>query len=149
MTDIVDMLRWRGIRRVEDACRTCRGSGIRMYGNTATWRGGIGGAQCTNDVCDACWGSGDRMRAGPNLRQLQDEEDARVAAAAVGLLADAAGATLSGTRLEVHQIVRLLIETADKEENARSKRYAPHFPAMARNLARHISAAMKAKEPVT
>lgn len=43
-------------------CPKCRGLGVRAYGTTATWRGGIGGAAITSDVCDACWGSGSADR---------------------------------------------------------------------------------------
>lgn len=48
----------RGIAHHDAACPQCSGSGIKLYGSTATWRGGIGGAAMTNDVCDKCWGSG-------------------------------------------------------------------------------------------
>lgn len=61
------LLEWRCI---ETACSTCGGSGVRAYGSTATWHGGIGGASITNDVCDRCWGSGDTNRPGVNLRQM-------------------------------------------------------------------------------
>jgi DnaJ-class molecular chaperone len=40
------------------ACEMCSGSGIQTYGNTSTWRHGIGGQAMTPDVCDRCWGSG-------------------------------------------------------------------------------------------
>lgn len=52
-------LQW---RQIEEPCATCRGSGVRSYVNTATWRGGIGGSVVTADVCDQCWGSGDARR---------------------------------------------------------------------------------------
>jgi hypothetical protein len=64
------MLEWRGIRP-GDECQTCHGSGSRVYGSTATWKGGIGGAAMTNDVCDKCWGSGDRTRPWFNLKSFQ------------------------------------------------------------------------------
>ena len=63
------LLHYRGIP--EDAiCPSCGGSGIRCYGSTSTWRGGIGGAAMTNGVCDRCWGSGNTTRPGENLRVL-------------------------------------------------------------------------------
>jgi hypothetical protein len=56
-----------------DECKTCNGAGVRGYGNTSTWIGGVGGQMMTTDVCDQCWGSGDRYRKGVNLRQLRAE----------------------------------------------------------------------------
>ena len=79
MTDLIQTtedlrricLEWRGL---DDAkvCKSCGGAGIRAYGSTATWHGGIGGAAITNDVCDQCWGSGDAERPWPSHRRLQD-----------------------------------------------------------------------------
>lgn len=67
-----NFLSWRGISE-EDACRLCNGAGSRMYSNTSTWRGGIGGQALTADVCDNCWGSGDEKRPWVNLRSLRDK----------------------------------------------------------------------------
>lgn len=61
------MLMFRGIRT---PCTTCNGYGVRAYGSTSTWMGGIGGAAITNGTCDRCWGSGDESHKGPNLRKL-------------------------------------------------------------------------------
>jgi len=58
-------LEWRDI---ETPCPSCNGSGIKTYGSTATWRGGVGGQMLTNGVCDKCWGSGDANKPLPNLR---------------------------------------------------------------------------------
>ena len=68
-----DMLLWRGIDRLagEEPCTECGGSGIRVYGSTATWRGGIGGQAITHDVCDRCWGSGRADKPWTNLRKKQ------------------------------------------------------------------------------
>lgn len=63
-------LEWRGIEP-DAACQECGGAGIKAYGSTATWRGGIGGQAITNDVCDKCWGSGDRYRPWPSHRLLR------------------------------------------------------------------------------
>jgi hypothetical protein len=41
-------------------CPKCGGIGKRAYGDTTTWRGGMGGQQITTDVCDLCWGSGSK-----------------------------------------------------------------------------------------
>lgn len=58
---------WRDLT-CDDLCHRCHGAGIRAYGSTATWRGGIGGQAITSDVCDACWGSGSKSRKWPSHR---------------------------------------------------------------------------------
>lgn len=58
---------WRGVR---DPCPKCHGAGVRSYGSTSTWHGGMGGCAITKDVCDTCWGSGDEHRHGEDLRAL-------------------------------------------------------------------------------
>lgn len=66
--DLFDrLLLWRGID-LDDACLVCNGAGWRAYGDTATWRGGIGGQMITGGVCDACWGSGSKSRPWPSWR---------------------------------------------------------------------------------
>ncbi len=52
-------------------CSDCGGSGYKLYGSTATWRSGIGGAMMTEDVCDVCWGSGDTDKPWPSRRRLE------------------------------------------------------------------------------
>lgn len=56
------------VRGVRSACTRCLGVGVKSYGSTATWHGGVGGQSITSDVCDACWGSGDSERPWLNLR---------------------------------------------------------------------------------
>ena len=67
-----DMLLWRGIDREggDMPCKACGGAGVRAYGNTTTWRGGIGGQMITSDICDKCWGSGNAEKPWQNLRRL-------------------------------------------------------------------------------
>ena len=66
-------LDWRGI---DVACTRCGGSGTIVYGNTATWLGGIGGSAMTPGVCNLCWGSGDSTRPGANLKEMNlDRKD--------------------------------------------------------------------------
>lgn len=84
-------LDWRG---VEDPCLACDGAGVRRYSNGSTWRGGAGAANMPLDVCDACWGTGDRYRHGVNLRQLRNEERARIAKAALTAVVDSCGASI-------------------------------------------------------
>jgi hypothetical protein len=105
-----DFLRWRG---VDDPCLTCDGSGVRTYGSTATWRGGMGGASCTRDVCDTCWGTGDRFRRGLDLRRLRDEESARIAQAAATALVESCGAKFSNSKVEIHNIINHLEKLVD------------------------------------
>lgn len=58
--EIISLLKtYRGI---ETICPRCSGWGVRAYGNTSTWRHGIGGQQITSGLCDGCWGSGDAER---------------------------------------------------------------------------------------
>lgn len=58
------------LRGVKSPCTICQGTGVRLYGSTSTWRGGMGGASMTYGVCDACWGTGDKRRKGEDLREL-------------------------------------------------------------------------------
>lgn len=62
------MLEWRAI---ETPCDDCNGWGVKAYGDTATWRGGVGGQTITSDVCNKCWGSGDKHRRWPSHRLLK------------------------------------------------------------------------------
>lgn len=66
------MLSLRGLTP-EEACKDCQGSGVKSYGNTSTWRGGIGGQMMTSDVCNKCWGSGNNNEPWTNLKQLRKE----------------------------------------------------------------------------
>lgn len=69
-TETSKVLSWRHIypEQGDVVCGLCGGSGVRVYGSTATWRGGAGGATITTDVCDKCWGSGASNRPWLNLR---------------------------------------------------------------------------------
>ncbi len=58
-------------RGVTTPCARCRGLGVRTYGSTATWRGGIGGQAMTTGVCDRCWGSGDEHHHWPSHRLFE------------------------------------------------------------------------------
>lgn len=49
-------------------CQGCLGSGVFLYPDTTTWRGGVGGQAFTMDVCDACWGSGRHGAPWPPFR---------------------------------------------------------------------------------
>lgn len=55
----------------EDRCAACGGSGILIYGSTATWHGGVGGQAMTSDVCNKCWGSGDKHTPWPSHALLK------------------------------------------------------------------------------
>jgi len=61
----------------DDCCLLCHGSGYILYGNTSTFRAGIGGQTLTTDVCNKCWGSGSATKIWPshldNKRQKTDE----------------------------------------------------------------------------
>lgn len=57
-----------------DFCTECNGSGYKLYGSTATWRGGIGGQAMTTSVCDKCWGSGSTSKPWPSWRKYEELE---------------------------------------------------------------------------
>ena len=59
-------------RYIQTLCPKCHGAGVRTYGTTATWHGGIGGATLTPDICDYCWGSGDEDHPWTSLRLLKN-----------------------------------------------------------------------------
>ena len=65
-----NLLEWRGIPE-EDCCKKCQGSGVSVYADTTTWKGGIGGQMMTQDVCDKCWGSGNQTKPWVNLKDMQ------------------------------------------------------------------------------
>jgi len=58
----------------DDWCKDCSGTGVQLYGSTATWHGGIGGAAMTHDVCDKCWGSGSASKPWLSHRLLQRQQ---------------------------------------------------------------------------
>lgn len=58
-------------RGVRTPCGDCSGMGVKVYGSTATWRGGVGGQAMTSDICDKCWGSGDISRPWPSRRAMK------------------------------------------------------------------------------
>ena len=68
----VRFLDYRGLA-VDEACKCCSGSGVRVYANTSAWRGGIGGQAMTTDVCDKCWGSGNKNKPWLNLRRFSNQ----------------------------------------------------------------------------
>lgn len=61
----------RGIYEGEE-CPGCQGHGVKMYGNTSTWRYGIGGQAFTFDVCDECWGSGKKDKPWPSHKEFYE-----------------------------------------------------------------------------
>lgn len=109
---------WRGVR---NPCTKCNGKGSIMYGSTATWRGGIGGAAMTRGVCDGCWGSGDADRPWQDLRKDRDQLERRVASAAADLFAVRLGARFSGT----HGALLALADEAGRL--ARGRKPRPDF----------------------
>lgn len=132
----------RRYRGVEDPCLRCQGLGIATYSSGATWRGGMGTTKSERDVCDSCWGTGDRYRTGVDLRRLRDEEQQRVALAAVTELAESAGATMPVVAGAVSHIIRALDVIIDK----RGAPAAPYLPEMAKALGNTLRRAMGVKE---
>jgi hypothetical protein len=62
-------------RNIETPCTTCSGLGVRTYGSTAAWMGGMGGQTITSGVCDKCWGSGDKHRSWPSWKEMKAIRD--------------------------------------------------------------------------
>ncbi len=58
-------------RDVDSRCPDCHATGIKTYGNSTTWVGGIGGQALTPAICDRCWGSGDLLTPGTDLKEIQ------------------------------------------------------------------------------
>jgi len=54
----------------EGVCERCGSVGSFMYGNTSTWRNGVGGSMMTVGVCDKCWGSGSQEKPWPSWRAI-------------------------------------------------------------------------------
>lgn len=106
------MLAWRG---VEDPCPKCGGSGVRVYGSTALWRGGMGGAMCTKGVCDACWGSGDAHRPRSDIRALEAECEAWDEDQCLNYLGLRLGLPFDHLRLRISQ----LADICDKQSKRR------------------------------
>ena len=134
-----ELLDWRG---VDDPCPACKGSGVKHYANTSTWRHSMGGASMTLDVCDICWGTGDVHRIGVDLRKQRDEEAVRVAEAAVSLLARSVGAHLTLT--VTAPALKELISELNKLSRGRTER--PRFfyditASLASTLQRAVTAA--------
>lgn len=65
-----EFLEMRGVDP-DDPCPDCSGLGVKTYGDTSTWRHGVGGQSFTNAVCDKCWGSGDSRRPWPSHRVME------------------------------------------------------------------------------
>ena len=71
-------------RDIETPCHACSGMGVRTYGSTATWRGGVGGQVMTSGRCNHCWGSGDEDRHWVDLRLVEGWKQAAAMAAKDG-----------------------------------------------------------------
>jgi len=128
-------------RGVEDPCPKCHGHGVRAYGSTATWRGGIGGQTTTSDVCDGCWGSGDKNKTWTNLRTIAAEVERRVAECALTAIADSVGARMGGAHSEVLDIISAL------EALSRKRKVARWTPEFARSLVDLLRRAIEGKQP--
>lgn len=123
-------LRWRG---VETPCAKCRGSGVRIYSSTATWRGGMGGAAMTRDVCDECWGTGDKDHQGEDLRAAMDGMQQEIARRAGDILSRAVGGRFTVTRPAIAE----LADELDKLSLKRP-RQTPMFREIVRSLAKTL-----------
>lgn len=125
-------------RGVETPCIRCSGLGVRAYGSTATWRGGIGGQMITSDVCDRCWGSGDEQRRWTDLRAIRERVEQEIAARAVTAIANSCGASFSSSRESVLEIIEAL-DTLSRKRKLRDR----WTPTMAKDLADLLRRAIK------
>jgi len=116
-------------------CTKCRGSGVRIYSSTATWRGGMGGAAMTRDVCDECWGTGDQDRHGVDLRAQRDNWNQSVATEAGKLLSESVGGYLTVTHPAINAIAGELEKLASGRTHATR---APFFDDLAKSLAKTL-----------
>ena len=49
-------------------CKDCNGTGVKLYGNTATYHPHyFAGQAMTEDTCNVCWGSGDSEKPNESL----------------------------------------------------------------------------------
>lgn len=116
--ELSDELRMRrGIDRHADLCGVCGGWGRRLYGSTATWRGGVGGAAMTWDVCDVCWGSGTPQHPGENLREWRDRLRQAHTLGSARMFAESIGAQLG--------VMRPTVEALSKELRKMSRQRRP------------------------
>lgn len=89
-------------------CTLCNGRGVRLYGSTATWRGGMGGAAMTWDQCDMCWGSGDMGRPWPSIRELEAKRSDWEADQCAKWLSRSAGCELRTFRSSLSAVVDVI-----------------------------------------
>ena len=134
---------YRMMRGIEDPCERCHGTGVRVYSNTATWRGGIGGNMFTSGVCDKCWGSGDKHKPWLDLRTLESRE---AEIRRTSTLTDWFGPATSGS--ESVPIVRRCVQLLRKECRKRNVTFWEdmHIRALANALNRLLPEAER--EPV-
>jgi hypothetical protein len=101
-----DLRQYRGIEGA--ICTLCDGWGVRFYGSTSTWRGGLGGCAMRHDVCDKCWGSGDMDRSWFNLRNMETHIKQQIAERAVDVLTGSVGAHYKNCIPAVEYIISVL-----------------------------------------
>ena len=95
----------------EENCGKCRGTGVRLYGSSSTYRGGFGGQAMTRDLCNACWGSGTTTPFRDINELYREIEKAKIASAIDELFRNRQGlfipALLDGMRGLVEDIAKL------------------------------------------
>ncbi len=103
-------------RNIETPCPKCSGFGVRVYGNTATWHGGIGGCAMTNGICDGCWGSGDKDHPWLDLRTLKNERKNWEKDQCLQYLADRLGVSMPKLKSRVAMLSALCHKQATKRK---------------------------------
>ena len=114
------LLEWRDIRT---PCDDCQGSGTKMYGNTATWRYGMGGNAMTTDVCDKCWGSGDKERSWTDLRLLDKNKETEIRRRVAKWMHDSLGMYLN----TLHPALNILATNLEKQSRGRKEELYDYY----------------------
>lgn len=103
-------------RGVCDPCTRCRGTGVKTYASTSTWRGGMGGCAMTTGECDHCWGSGDEHMRWTDRRKELRERESQIALRSVTHLADMCGVQISSLRPSIEALCDALDVLASKRK---------------------------------
>lgn len=137
-------------------CTVCFGKGIRLYGSTATWHGGIGGAAMREDVCDKCWGSGDEEHPWTDLQKAEQNKEKEIARRAGRFLTEALGGDHDVYKPAIKEIAED-IEKLSYPTSPKAKYYASLTMSLSRALNEMIESTNKRvdcvrhelKEPAT
>ena len=98
LLDLIEVFQSTILNTLNIACPRCKGKASIAYSNTATWRGGMGGAALTSDICNLCWGTGRSDKTGTDLKALLVYQDNQAREASLEWFKAKIGANFSSTR---------------------------------------------------